>query len=56
MNKNHEGYTDFTACEAIRRADRDRERERTGENSLFRLTYRLEEARGFTKAKDTVRR
>lgn len=28
MNKNHEGYADFTACEAIRRADRDRKRKR----------------------------
>lgn len=55
MNKNHEGYTDFTACEAIRRADRDRERKRAVNTSL-RLTYRLGKARGFTEARNTVRR
>ena len=54
MNKNHEGYTDYTACEAVRRADRDRKRKRTGENSPFHLTYRLEEASGFAEAKNTV--
>lgn len=54
MNKNHEGYTDFTACEAIRRADRDRKRKRTGENNPFRLTYSLEKAKGFAEARNIV--
>lgn len=58
MNKNHEGYTDYTACEAVRRAG-------IAENSAVlrntntttpNLTYRLEEARGFAEAKNTVRR
>ncbi len=56
MNKNHEGYTDYTACEAVRRADRGRKRKRTGENSPFHLIYRIEEARGFTEARNTVYR
>lgn len=53
MNKNHEGYTDYTACEAVRRADRGRKRKRAV-HSFRRLTYRLEEARGFAEARNTV--
>lgn len=53
MNKNHEGYTDYTACEAVRRADRGRKRKRA-ENSALHLTYCIEEARGFAKARSTV--
>ncbi len=53
MNKNHEGYTDYTACEAVRRADRDRKRKRAVDSPLH-LTYRLEEARGFAEARNTV--
>lgn len=53
MNRNHEGYTDYTACEAVRRADRDRKQSRA-ENTALHFTYRLEEARGFTEARNTV--
>lgn len=53
MNRNHEGYTDYTACKAIRRADRDRKRKRAGDTSLH-LTYRLERARGFAEARNTL--
>jgi len=53
MNKNHEGYTDYTACEAVRRADRDRKRKRAVDSPLH-LTYRLEEAGGFAEARNTV--
>jgi len=53
MNKNHEGYTDYTACEAIRRADRDRKRKRAV-NSSLRLTYSLEKGKGFAEARNIV--
>jgi len=53
MNKNHEGYTDYTACEAVRRADRDGRRKRAVSNTLH-LTYRLEDAKGFTEARNIV--
>lgn len=49
MNKNHEGYADFTACEAVRRADKARKHNR-GVYSLPGLTYRLEECGSFREA------
>lgn len=49
MNKNHEGYADFTACEAVRRADKARKSNR-GIVTLPRLTYCLEECGSFREA------
>ena len=43
MNKNHEGYHDPTACEAIRKAEKQR---RKRKNS-GRLTCRIGETKGF---------
>lgn len=43
MNKNHEGYHDPTACEAIRRAEKQRKKKKNSS----RLTYRIGEAKGF---------
>lgn len=49
MNKNHEGYTDFTACEAVRREDQAGKHNR-GMYELPGLTYRLKECGSFRDA------
>lgn len=49
MNKNHEGYADFTACEAVRRADKARKRNREM-YKLPGLTYQLKECGSFKEA------
>lgn len=43
MNKNHEGYYDPTACEAIRRVEKQRNKKKRSS----RLTYRIGETKGF---------
>lgn len=50
MNKNHEGYTDYTACEAVRRANKTyRYKGRTEKPP--KLTYRIAEVRAFQEVK-----
>lgn len=51
MNKNHEGYTDYTASEAIRRADR---RRKPAKGEELHLVYRLEETDGFQEARKAI--
>ena len=48
--KNHEGYHDPTACEAVRRAHRGRRRARSGRPGAPSSGYMLKEARGFHEA------
>lgn len=44
MNKNHEHYSDPTACEAIKKADNKRnEQYSKRHNSKMRLTYKIKE-------------
>lgn len=43
MNKNHEGYHDPTACEAIRRVEKQDKKKKNSD----RLTYRIGETKGF---------
>ena len=47
MNKNHEGYHDPTACEAIRKTGQKKNRKLRRRNKWNCLTYRLEEVPGF---------
>ncbi len=49
-DKNHEGYHDPTACEAVRRAHRGRRRARSGRPGAPSSGYMLKEARGFREA------
>lgn len=45
MNKNHEGYYDPTACEAVRRANRKQKKRHY--KGWKRLTYKICEVSGF---------
>lgn len=40
-NKNHEGYHDPTACEAIRRAERQRRRKKRSSRLVYRIGDRF---------------
>ena len=46
MNKNHEGYRDPTACEAIRRVSRYKRKRRGSPRNGGNLTYKLKEVSG----------
>lgn len=50
MNKNHEGYHDPTACEAIKCASRKPRRKKTRSDKSKPLMYRICEAHGFAEA------
>lgn len=52
MNKNHEGYSDPTACKAIRRADRPKKK---GTVKRDTLTYHIGEAQGFDEIRKLLR-
>lgn len=47
MNKNHEGYNDPTACEAIRRVIKHKRKRRGVPQNGGILTYILKEVPGF---------
>ena len=47
MNRNHEGYHDPTACEAIRRASKNETKRRGKKVKSFQLTYMLSEVKSF---------
>lgn len=53
LNRNHEGYHDPTACIAIRRADRRKNRVRRNTETL---TYQLRELPDFRKVKESIKR
>lgn len=53
-NRNHEGYHDPTACEAIRRADRNRRGGVSPPHKGKHLTYKMRETRGFQEARRTI--
>ena len=55
MNKNHEGYHDPTACEAVRRVRRFK-RKRKGVVKCDSLVYRLDEVPGFNQVKNLLLR
>lgn len=56
MNRNKEGYMDKTACEAIRRADKEACRYRKKKNSVPKLTYFIAEVSGFYEIVSTLQR
>ena len=47
MNKNHEGYHDPTACEAVRRVSREQKRQVSDDCHLY---YKLADLRSFQAA------
>lgn len=47
MNRNHEGYKDLTACEAIRRASKNETKRRGKKVKSVHLTYMLSEVKSF---------
>lgn len=53
LNRNHEGYHDPTACFAIRRVDRGKNRVR---RNIATLTYQLGEIPDFRKVKESIKR
>lgn len=55
-DKNHEGYHDPTACEAVRRAHRGRRQARPGRQRAPGSGYILKEARGFQEAVKAIKR
>lgn len=46
MNKNHEGYSDPTACKAVRRVSKYKRKKKEASKQGV-LTYRLNEVPGF---------
>lgn len=53
LNRNHEGYHDPTACIAIRRADRRKNRVR---RNAATLTYQMGEMQVFQRVKVSIQR
>lgn len=53
-NRNHEGYHDPTAYEAIRRAGRGRRGGVSPPHKGKHLTYKMRETRGFQEARRSI--